>query len=116
MIDLRTEETHERYEQFKRDGFLDHGCNLCKMQPIKEFEFWKIINNDFPWDLVFKTNHMLIPKRHIVYNELNEEEKKEFDLIKSDYVDKNYGLLIEATNTKKSIPSHFHIHLIVFKD
>jgi len=56
-----------------------------------------------------------MPKRHVVYGKLNTLEKKEFDKIKMGFVEKNYTHIIETTNKRKSIPSHFHIHLLVLK-
>jgi hypothetical protein len=59
---------------------------------------------------------MIIPRRHTVGEKLNATEKKEYDLIKKTFIHKNYDLTAEATNKKKSIPGHFHIHLMVLKD
>ncbi len=116
-LGLRTKKTYEKYTKFRNEGFLANGCNLCKKnKPIKEYKHWRIINNKFPWDRIAKINHILIPKRHIVYGQLNEIEKKEFDLLKSTYVDKKYEIMVEATDGIKSIPSHYHVHLIVVKD
>lgn len=112
---LRTKESQEKYLKLIAEGFLANGCNLCEAPSIKYFEYWRIIDNKFPYDLVAKINHMIIPKRHAAERELNEAEKKEFESIKLDYIDKNYGLLIETVDKDKSIPSHFHIHLIVEK-
>jgi hypothetical protein len=112
---LRTQETYDAYIKFIADGFLGNGCNLCKDTPLKEFEHWKIIDTKFPWSRIAQTHHMAIPKRHIVYAELNEDEKKEYETIKIDYIEKGYDLIAEATNKKKSIPGHLHIHLIILK-
>lgn len=58
---------------------------------------------------------MIIPKRHVIYYELNRAEKKEFDKIKENYIERKYNLIAEATINKKTIPLHFHIHLILEK-
>jgi diadenosine tetraphosphate (Ap4A) HIT family hydrolase len=98
------------------EGILLHGCRLCQMKAIKEYKHWKILENEYPWDLIAKINHMIVPKRHVKYERLNQAEKKEFDLIKKNYLEKKYTLLIEVADKDKSIPSHFHIHLIIIKD
>ena len=116
MEDLRTKKTHEKYMKVRAQKTFNHTCRLCKIKPIKDFKYWKIIDNEYPWDLIAKTNHMLVPKRHVVYEELNIIEKKELDLIKSNYVNKKYEIIAEATNRKKSIPSHFHVHLLVLRN
>jgi predicted nucleic acid-binding OB-fold protein len=119
MNDLfRTRETRKKYEKFIADGFLNDGCNLCKRRKtelIKEFKHWRIIKNIFPWDRVAKTNHIIVPKRHIVYKELTKTEKDELEKIKIEYIEKGYDLIAEATNKIKSIPTHLHIHLIILK-
>ncbi|MEK7081170.1 MAG: hypothetical protein AAB902_02170 [Patescibacteria group bacterium] len=113
----RTKKTEQKYKKFIAEGFLADECNLCnKTKLIKEFKHWKIVNNEFPWDRIAKINHMIIPKRHIIYEELNKTEKKEFESIKSAYIEKEYELIAEVTERKKSIPDHFHIHLIILKN
>jgi len=113
---LRTQETYDAYMKTLAGRSLDDGCALCKEVLIKEFKYWKIIDCRFPWSRIAQIHHMAIPKRHIVYAELNEEEKKEFEEIKIVYIEKEYDLIAEATNKKKSIPGHLHIHLIIIKD
>lgn len=116
MGEFRTKKTHDEYIKYIAEGNLENGCNLCKALPIKEFEYWKIMDNLFPWDLVAKTNHIILPKRHAVYEKLTEEERKEFDLIKSEYIEKGYEFIVESTIKRKSIPTHFHKHLLILKD
>ena len=99
----------------RKEGHLDHGCRLCQIKPIKKFKYWKIIDNKYPWDLIAKTNHILVTKRHTTNVKLNSLEKKELESLKANYINKNYGIMMEATDRKKSIPSHAHIHLIVLK-
>lgn len=102
--------------KFIAAGNLENECGLCKATSIKEFKYWRIIDNRFPWDLIAQIGHIIIPKRHVVYDKLTMAEKKEFDLIKSKYIEKRYEVIAEATNRKKSIPGHFHKHLLVLKD
>ena len=115
-VDLRTKKTRRKYLKLISEGFLVNGCSLCKeTKSIKEFKHWRILNNRFPWDRIAKTHHMIIPKRHTIYEELNEIEKKEFEIIKVGYIEEKYELIAEAMNKKKSIPKHLHIHLIILK-
>lgn len=113
--DFRTKKTYDRYMKKVANGLLNHGCRLCQIEPIKDFKYWKILDNEYPWDLVAKINHILIPKRHVIYSKLNNAEKKEFDKIKLDYIEKKYIMMVEVTDRQKSIPSHFHVHLLVLK-
>ncbi|MEI7810354.1 MAG: hypothetical protein WCI41_02230 [bacterium] len=114
---LRTEKTNKKYQALKEKGHLDDGCPLCKETLIlKKFKYWKILESRFPWDLISKTNHLIIPKRHTNYKGLNTLEKEELDKIKEKYINENYELMAEVPDRKKSIPKHFHIHLIVLKN
>ena len=75
-----------------------------------------MINNTFPYDRIAETHHMIIPNSHVTEEGLSDEVKREFKKIKDEYIHKNYEYIIEATHKKKSIPEHFHLHLIVAKD
>jgi hypothetical protein len=118
MGELRTKKANRKYRELIKKGFLNKiGCNLCKEETtIKEFKNWRIIYAKFPWDRIAKVHHMIIPKRHTIEKKLNTKEKKEFDSIKSGYINKKYEVIAEGTHKKKIIPSHLHIHLIIIKD
>ena len=116
MPEFRTTKTYDKYKKFIAEGHMKNVCQLCARKTLKEFKYWKILKNDFPWDLVAKVHDMLVPKRHVVEEKLTNPEKKEFDKIKKSYVEKHYGTIAESTRKKKSIPSHFHIHLLVARD
>ncbi len=116
MIVLRTPETEEKYQEYMRAEGLTAPCSLCEKVAVKEFAFWKVVENIFPYDKVAKTHHMLVPIRHVQEKELTQEEKEEFALIKESFVNPNYDWIIEMTRKKKSIPGHFHVHLIVGKE
>jgi hypothetical protein len=57
---------------------------------------------------------MIVPLRHVGEDELSEEEKAELLAIKKSYINEHYDYSLEATG--KSIPNHFHLHLIVTKE
>lgn len=115
MADLfRSKELAKKYKTHRDSGMMDRGCVLCKAEPIQTFKHWKVIPNLFPYDLVAKTHHMLITLRHVKDSELNSDEIEELAEIKADYV-QQYDYIQEATNRTKSIPQHFHLHLIIGK-
>lgn len=113
---LRTKESQKHYLKLMSEGFLNNGCNLCIAPAINEFKYWRIVDNKFPYDLIAKINHMILPKRHTNYKGLSREEKDELDVIRAEYIGKNYVYIVETVEEKKSIPAHFHLHLIVPKD
>lgn len=111
---LRSKELAEEYIKHRAGGAMNDGCVLCKAESIKTFIHWKVINNKFPYDLIAATHHMLMPIRHVKEADLTDEEKVELISIKDDYV-QQYDYILEATNKTKSIPQHFHLHLIIVK-
>ena len=109
---------HERYQRYKKSHFKLGWCSLCDKErsaTLKTYRYWKIVNNLFPWDRIAKIQHMLLPKRHVPYQKLNKKEKQELEKLKGGYVEHHYDIMAEATHRKKSIPEHYHLHLIVLK-
>lgn len=72
--------------------------------------------NAFPYDKIATSHDMVVPLRHVPEAELTPEERKELVEIKHEYVNANYEYILEPTHKKKSIPAHFHLHLVVLKD
>ena len=116
MASLRSTEEYQRYESYKANGGLDNGCRLCEREALRDFEHWKIIQNEFPYDVLAKVHHMIVPRRHTTESGLSEAERTELLAIKDDYIHKTYEFLMEATHLTRSIPEHFHLHLVVVKD
>lgn len=103
------------YLQKIEAGHLEHGCRLCEKPPITDFEFWKIVENSFPYDKLAEKHTMLLPKRHVTEVDLTEDERTELLVIKSNSL-QAYEFVFESLPHKKSIPAHFHLHLIVPKN
>lgn len=119
MKSLRTNKLEKIYKKHKEQKLKnnDTSCPLCKKEPIiKQFKYWKIINNIFPYNRIAKEHHMIIPIRHAIEGKLIKAEILELKKIKEKYLIKNkkYDILIEALSLK-TLPDHFHLHLIVFK-
>lgn len=104
----------KKYDDYRAHGALQGSCVLCEKVPLHKFVHWKIISNDFPYDLIAEVHEMIVPIRHSIEEGLTQEERDEFFEIKQGYLQK-YGYIIEATRTVKSIPEHFHLHLIIEK-
>lgn len=115
MGTLRTRETEAHYTKLKAEGVLSHGCTLCLSPSIKEFGEWRIVENRFPYDLIADTHHMILPRRHATWEELTESELKEYEEIKDTYMQETYEFFIEPVNRQRSIPDHWHLHLITAK-
>jgi len=84
---------------------------------VKEFKHWVIINNEFPYDAIATTSHMIATKREVAFdwNLLNEEELKEFTGLKNTYLKENYEVVWENLPKGQTQPGHFHLHLLVLK-
>ena len=116
MKTLRTIETEKKYAGFLKVGDSVRTCALCAKKSKKEFTSWRIVKNNFPYDLIAQDHDMLIPRRHVTEDTLTSEEKNELLIIKRDILVADYDWLIEPTSKHKSIPDHFHLHLIVGKE
>lgn len=111
---FRSDEVFDSYQKFQKDGGLSDGCALCKKAVIKKFNHWFITVNDFPYDRIAKVHNMIVSIRHINEAGLNDEERAELLEIKQKYLG-DYDFFIEASEKKRSVPTHFHIHLIQTK-
>lgn len=116
MALFRSKETEDLYEAQKQNGHLDGACVLCSALPLQEFTHWKLINNKFPYDRICKVHHMVVPKRHIIEMELTGEEKSELLELKHTVLNDGYTFIVEPLPQHKSIPTHFHLHLLIPKD
>lgn len=110
---LRTPETEAKYQEMKDSGVMSEGCRLCEETITMNFTHWRLIPNRFPYDEVFEPHDMLIPIRHTA--DINEEERLELEEIKKSYINHHYRYIMEATHSTKSIPQHYHLHLVEIK-
>lgn len=116
MPTYRSPLTQAKYDEYSKSDKPSLGCSLCEKPAIKTFNFWKITKNDFPYDKISGTHHMICPLRHVKEEELSKEEMEEFEKIKDEFLHKEYDYIMEATYKIKTIPKHFHLHLIVMKE
>lgn len=116
-LDFRSDEMIEKYRKFiSNDGLTSNGCPLCSKISVAEFDYWRIVENSFPYDRIASVHHMLIPKTHSSETELSLEAKNEYINLKSTYLNNHYDIVIEALPKARSIPAHHHYHLIVQKE
>src|SRR5690606_36300887 len=113
---FRTEATQNQYDEIRKRGHLEQGCPLCEAVSLKEFEYWRVVDNRYPYDKISQIHHMVIPKRHVIENVLTNAEKDELIIIKDTYLGQHYAYMLEALTGQKSIPEHFHLHVLVPKE
>lgn len=116
MGELRSEAGQKIYNDYKLAGGLTGTCKLCAAPHLKTFTHWVIISNKFPYDRIASRHEMIVPKRCVKEYEITNEEWTEFRTIKENVIQKEYDFILEATIKKKSIPGHFHLHLVVVKN
>lgn len=115
MKTLRLKKTEDKYIKHRKNN-KNIDCPICPRNPLNEFKHWKIIKNNFPYDRIAKKHTMLTTKRHTTEKDLNQKELSELKLIKDEFMrNSDYNYIMEATNHTKSLPGHFHLHLIVLR-
>lgn len=111
---MRTDETEARYMVAKANGSL---VPLAQVPSNREWIHWRLIDNDFPHDRIAKTHHMLLPKR--VFPDLLEmsvEEQMELILLMSTILADDYDSFKINTARQRSVPNHFHIHCLEYRE
>lgn len=91
-------------------------CFLCEPKPIREFKHWYIVENDYPYDKVAGTHHMLVPKQHVQYEEQLPQEVRH-DLVKIFWeLDRKgeYDAILRNFIKAQSHSAHLHYHLLTF--
>lgn len=113
---LRTEETARRYEEACAQQKADGGCRLCNdPESIEEYAHWRLMPNKFPYDRLFAKSDMLVIRRHADEYGLTDEERAELLSLKAGVLADRYDSLLDHLPRQKSIPHHYHVHLISFK-
>ena len=108
QITLRTKETQKQYMDYLKNTYKGN-CIFCDKELLeKEFEYWIIIKNKFPYDKVFCNHRLLATKRHVT-EEINNKERKE---LKKILAEEEYNHCILNKKQYRSIPQHFHYHLV----
>ncbi len=111
---LRSEAMETAYQAHLAQHASDGTCPLCAEAPLQTFTHWKQITNHFPYDLVADTHHMIVPLRHTDGADLTQEEWIEYQTLKNTVM-QEYEEILENTTKSKSIPQHFHVHLLIIQ-
>ncbi len=110
---LRTEHTQRRYDDF-RTRKVAGDCYLCRGETVREYRYWRILENEYPYDRIADTHHIVALKRHAPEHEMTAEERTEYERVRRD-LHTRYDMLFENTVRKKSIPGHHHLHAITLR-
>lgn len=109
---LRTRKTEAIYQQAKLDKTLRP---LETENRLKEWKYWFLIENRFPYDDVFETSHMLVLSREAasIY-ELTTSETHELLQIRST-LGEDYDAIMDNLPHRRSVPVRYHVHLVKFR-
>ena len=111
-MSLRTAEGEAAYQEAKKSGGT---TPLADEKPLKDFVYWKLIQNRFPPTVAFKTSHMLLPRRVVAdWGDLNRLELVELTEILAEFDDGRYDQITMNFTRNRSVPGHFHLHLSKF--
>lgn len=116
MATFRKPESQKLYDAYRFKLTDADPCALCEGKALQQFTYWKIMPNAFPYDRIADKHDMLVSLRHAAEAEITPEEWAEYHKLKRAVLNDEYDYLIEATHKAKSIPGHFHIHLLTAKD
>lgn len=111
-MSMRSSAMERHYATSKMLGSL---VPLHEEPSLQVFRYWRIIDNRFPYDMLFSTCHMLLPIRIVPqHRDLTPEEVDELHDILNGYVEDNYNGYFVSTMSKRSVGSHYHVHLLNF--
>jgi hypothetical protein len=118
---LRSEETMDRYiahaaERAKIENPPNPFENIEEMA-IKSFNHWVIVPNEFPYDAIATTSHLLFTKRTVPFDWtlLNTDELEELESLRKTYLNEHYDLIWENLPKGQTVPGHFHLHVLILK-
>jgi len=114
---LRTDKTWDAYQTAPK---RHNGCFLCDgddLNIIREFIDWYIVENQYPYDAVAETHHMLVPRRHVKHEDsLTHNERKSLEIILKQLDEETYyDCVCRNFTVGQSHKPHLHYHLIVWK-
>lgn len=114
---IRKRLTQMSYNRFKcRNCGCD--CFLCNVEKYnirikREYDYWWLLENTFPYDRFCKGHDLLCLKRHA--ESLTKKETDEFNKIYRDLSNKYNCIAYNFVNSQ-SIKNHLHYHLLNYKN
>lgn len=116
-MSFRSYKIRQKYLRHLKELKGNTECILCskiKTETKKEFKYWVILPNDFPYDKIATSHDLLVLKRHAATEDmLTEAERKELLDIKVNYLPKTkYEVFYENMPKERSVKGHYHVQLI----
>ncbi|MFT7506887.1 MAG: hypothetical protein ACI92I_000023 [Acidimicrobiales bacterium] len=114
----RHTKTEQEYQEFKKnlngDPALLESFNFDNEVVLREFEYWVIIKNRFPYDRMARTNDMLVSKQPLLnrYDATGDEQAEYETIIKLLAEENFYDAHMENFPKTRSVKKYVHVHLI----
>lgn len=113
---VRTDATMHRYHDVMKAREGSDVCVLCAVPSLVEYEYWRIVDNEYPYDRIASTHHLLMPKRCCDDNDLTVAEHAELIALRDTVLNDQYDCMVVNMPKYTSVKQHFHYHLIVLKE
>jgi hypothetical protein len=108
---LRSDAMHTKYLTYPKDKNFMNTANS-----IRDFNYWRIIENRFPYDTIAKTHHLLVTKRKVPGHHLmNQYEATELDGLINNVLPQDYDMILLNFPQAQSVKDWLHFHLIIVK-
>lgn len=113
----RTPETAALYA-VAREKHLANPVDIRENTLVQAFEHWVLVVNNFPYDAVLTTHHMLIPTRDGVptRDDLSTTELEELAIILREHIEPRYDIVFENMPVARTILTQFHLHVGIVRN
>jgi len=109
---LRSDAMHTKYLTYPKDKDF-----MVNAPSIKDYQYWRIIENKFPYDTIAKTHHLLVPRRQALnWVDLDIDEMTELDNLMVYDLPQDYDMILLNFPKAQSVKDWLHFHLIVVKE
>ncbi len=113
---MRTPEMRAKIDSWIAENRDSSSCPMCDMPAVKEYTYWKVQENDFPYDHISKKHHLLTLKRHVgELRDLTVDESAEYHEI-AHTLHGEYSAITLNLGSVRSVPKHLHFHLLEYVD
>lgn len=83
---------------------------------VKDYRLWRVIENNYPYDVIVDVHHMLIPRRQFAHEwDMLEAEREELEWIKSRDL-MQYDVIMLNLPHNRTVPGWLHYHLCTYKE
>ena len=110
---LRTKKLQEFYLEYKKTAPYEA---LHKEPSIREWQYWRLINNRFPYNKLASAHALVVLKRDCSIFHLTEDELNELWGVILTWADRIYDTSIVNFSSVRSVNHTPHVHLITYLD